>query len=63
MSGIERGANIHFPKLSKSGRADYHVVYPRSAVAETWFNEAKCNGAMDDGEVEDPGLPKPPIGS
>jgi hypothetical protein len=59
--GLERGANIHFPKLSTSGRADVHVVYPRTSVADTWFNEGDCGGgAVDDGAVGDPGLPVVP---
>jgi hypothetical protein len=62
MPGKERGANVHSPRLSKSGRADYHVVYPQTGAADTWFNDEGCkgSGAMDDGEVRDPGLPKVP---
>jgi hypothetical protein len=62
MPGVERGANIHFPRLSMSGRADYHVVYPQTGVADTWFNQGDCadGGAMDDGPVEDPKLPQVP---
>ncbi|KAF2830002.1 SGNH hydrolase [Ophiobolus disseminans] len=58
MAGAERGANVHFPRLSRSKRADYHVAYPQTNVAETWFNEGRCVGARDDGEVRDPGLPR-----
>lgn len=62
MQGMERGANIHFPKLSTSGRADYHVVYPQTSVADTWFNEGDCvGGARDDGQIHDPKLPVPPV--
>jgi hypothetical protein len=62
MPGTERGANVHFPRLSQSGRADYHVVYPQTGVADTWFNGEGCrnSGAMDDGQVSDPGLPRVP---
>jgi hypothetical protein len=60
MPGMERGANVHFPRLSKSQRADYHVVDPRTAAAQTWFNQGECVGARDDGSVQDPGLPKVP---
>ncbi|KAH7399037.1 carbohydrate esterase family 3 protein [Phaeosphaeria sp. MPI-PUGE-AT-0046c] len=50
MQGVERGANVHFPKLSTSGRADCHVVYPQTSVADTWYNEGGCvgGGAGDD---------------
>jgi len=59
MPGVERGANMHFPRLSRSKRADYHVVYPRTGVADTWFNEGACRGGeRDDGVVRDPGLPR-----
>ncbi|KAH7075890.1 carbohydrate esterase family 3 protein [Paraphoma chrysanthemicola] len=68
---LERGANLHFPKLGKSGRADVHVVYPRTGIADTWFNDGECvngggggggvgGGAPDDGPVRDPELPVPP---
>ncbi|KAF2036073.1 SGNH hydrolase [Setomelanomma holmii] len=61
--GLERGANMHFPRLSKSGRADLHVVYPQTGTADTWFNEGNCGGgAADDGGVKDPELPVPPEG-
>ncbi|KAH3946159.1 hypothetical protein HBH70_059420 [Parastagonospora nodorum] len=58
--GKGKGANVHFPKLSRSGRADMHVVDEKTAQADTWFNDGECRGARDDGEVKDPGLPKIP---
>jgi hypothetical protein len=58
--GTERGANVHFRRLSKSGRADYHVMYPQTGAADTWFSDEGCkaSGAMDNGEMRNPGLPK-----
>lgn len=63
MQGMDRGANVYFPKPSTSGRADYHVVYPQTSAADTWYNEGACvgGGAGDDGHVEDPRSPKPPV--
>ncbi|KAK0761499.1 hypothetical protein N5P37_006451, partial [Trichoderma harzianum] len=59
--GHGRGQNIHFPTLGELGRADYHDVYPGTALANTWFNE--CSGGDDYPEPIDPGLPKPPVPS
>jgi hypothetical protein len=53
--GHGRGQNIHFPALGGSGRADYHDVYPRTAVANTWYNE--CSGGDDYPEPINPNLP------
>ncbi|KAL1597932.1 hypothetical protein SLS60_008420 [Paraconiothyrium brasiliense] len=67
MSGVERGANIHFPKLSITGRADYHWVHPQEGTAWTYFNE-QCglgggnDGGPDDGPITDPQLPTDPNG-
>lgn len=51
---------MHFPKLGNQGRADYHFVHPRTAAAETWFNECAAGGGGDDGEITNPGLPQVP---
>jgi hypothetical protein len=59
MRGVDSGANVHFPRLSMSKRADYHIANPKTNEADTWFNEGKCRGgAEDDGPVRDPGLPE-----
>ncbi|KAL5335544.1 hypothetical protein BJX70DRAFT_401448 [Aspergillus crustosus] len=58
--GYGRGQNIHFPKLGKLGRADYHDVYPQTAYANTWFNECSRAGeGQDDYPTPiDPNLPE-----
>jgi hypothetical protein len=59
MTGVQTGVIVHFPRLSRSRRADYHVVKPQTNAAETWFNEGRCGGgAGDDGEVRNPELPE-----
>ncbi|KAK4210281.1 carbohydrate esterase [Rhypophila decipiens] len=58
--GHGRGQNIHFPILGHEGRADYHDVYPGTAIANTWFNECpSSNGeGVDDYPVPiNPHLP------
>lgn len=64
MAGAERGGNIHFPKLSASGRADYHWVHPQKNFAYTYFNECEGGGGVgeDDGPITDPQLPAVPGG-
>ncbi|KAF4151589.1 hypothetical protein CNMCM6069_003628 [Aspergillus lentulus] len=61
-NGHGRGENIYFPKLGANGRADYHDVYPATAIANTWFNE--CPGGLDgyEGPYPDPNLPPIVIG-
>jgi hypothetical protein len=58
MPGMERGTNVHLPRPSKSQRADHHVVDPRTAAAQMWFNQREFVGARDHEIVRDPGLPK-----
>ncbi|KAF2114469.1 SGNH hydrolase-type esterase domain-containing protein [Lophiotrema nucula] len=65
--GVDRGANIQFPKMSQSGRADMVNELPESGVAYTYFNT--CPGAgsgkgpgPDDGPIVDPELPEVPGG-
>ncbi|CAH0045126.1 unnamed protein product [Clonostachys solani] len=62
--GHGRGENIHFPILGSQERADYHDVYPGTAMANTWFNEClnvRVGEGVDDyPEPFDPMLPLPP---
>ncbi|KAF2713128.1 carbohydrate esterase family 3 protein [Pleomassaria siparia CBS 279.74] len=64
MPGVERGANIHFPKLSTSGRADYLWVHPQTSAAWVYYNAGSCAGdngpGPDDGAMTDPVLPTVP---
>ena len=59
---VDQGANIHFVKMSNSGRADMVRVLPDSGVAYTYFNECKnpnegSDGpGPDDGSIVDPKL-------
>jgi hypothetical protein len=57
--GHGRGQNIHFPKIGTSGRADYHDVWPDTAISNTWFNECSRSGEGTDDYPEpiNPNLP------
>ncbi|KAE8155227.1 hypothetical protein BDV25DRAFT_146356 [Aspergillus avenaceus] len=56
-TGVDRGANMHFPNLGGLGRADFHQVIPRTNEAYTWFNECPSGSLDDDDSEQDPELP------
>lgn len=62
--GHGRGQNIHFPKIGTSGHADYHVVWPDTAISDTYFNDCSRQGEGQDDYPEpfDPNLPTLPGG-
>ncbi|KAF2737390.1 hypothetical protein EJ04DRAFT_521140 [Polyplosphaeria fusca] len=65
MKGVDTGPNMHFPRLSNSGRADFLQVTSKDNKAWVYYNQ--CNlGAdgpgPDDGPTMNPSLPNPPRG-
>ncbi|EPE08332.1 carbohydrate esterase family 3 protein [Ophiostoma piceae UAMH 11346] len=63
-NGNARGTNMFWPNLGGLGRADMFNVEPKTGYG--WVNFNTCGSTTggssngDDGDIVDPGLPKPP---